>query len=287
MKENDSAVAATAARPPYTLAPWPPLRNAVLGLLRQHRPHTYWGFGEADVTEALVAIRGHARALNVAVSFHAFVMACLARAAAEHPAVLTYRDGSHLLTFRDADVATVVDRRLPDGVRLPVGCIVRAGQTKTPAAMNWALRRAIRVDGLDSEALRLRRRAARLPALIRRLVSWRIMRNPRVLTRYHGNIGLTNLRHPALTSPFHALPPNIYTLTLAIGSIVERVVLDADGQPQRRRIVCLAAGADHAVIDGMALSAFAARFVQLLEAADGLGAQFAEETRRLMQEARA
>lgn len=282
MNQNDSAVAPTGARGAYTLAPWPPVRNAVLGLLRQHRPHTYWGFGEADVTDALAAIRSHARALKVAVSFHAFVMACLARAAAEHPAVLTYRDRSRLLTFGDADVATVVDRRLPDGLRLPVGCIVRAAQTKTPAAMNWALRRAIRVEGLDSEALRLRRRAARLPALARRYLSWRIMRDPRVLQRYHGTIGLTNLRHPALTSVFHALPPNIYTLTVAIGSIVERIVLDADGRPQRRRIVCLAAGADHAVIDGMALSAFAARFVQLLETADGLGPQFAEETRRLM-----
>jgi pyruvate/2-oxoglutarate dehydrogenase complex dihydrolipoamide acyltransferase (E2) component len=263
--------------------PWPPVRNAVVSLLRQHRPHTFWGFGEADVTDALAAIREHARALRVAVSFHAFVLTCLARAAAEHPAVLTYRHGSRLLTFGDADVGTVIDRRLPDGVRLPVGCILRGAQAKSAAATNWALRRAIRGDGLDDEALRALRRVARLPAPLRRFVSWRIARDPRVLQRYHGNIGLTNLHHPALKTVFHALPPNIYTLTLAVGSIVSRVAPDEGGRPRRRRFVCLAAGADHAVVDGMALSAFAARLVQLLEAGEGLGPQFAEETRRLMQ----
>lgn len=281
MQTNDDNTGAGAPR--FTTAPWPPLRNALLSLLRQHRPHTYWGFGEVDVTDALAAIRRHERALRIAVSFHAYVMHCVARAAAEQPNVLTFRHGRRLVTFEDADVGTVVDQRLPDGVRLPVGYIVRAAQAKSPAAINWELRRAIRVDGLDSAALRLRRRVARLPGWMRRFVSWRITRNPFVLRRFHGTIGVTNLHNPALRTVFHALPPNIYTVTLAVGAIYDRVTLDAQGQPRTRKILCLSAGADHAVVDGMALTAFAARLAQLLESSAGLDEAFAEETRRLME----
>ncbi len=270
------------APPQFHAAPWPPLRNALLSLLRQHRPHTYWGFGEVDVTDALAAIRRHQRTLRVAVSFHAFVMHCLARAAAEQPNVLTFRHGRRLVTFADADVGTVVDRRLPDGVRLPVGYIVRAAQAKSPAAINWELRRAIRVEGLDSASLRLRRQVARMPGWVRRFVSWRITRDPFLLRRVHGTIGLTNLNHPALNTAFHALPPNIYTLTVAIGAVFDRVRLDGEGRAEKRKILCLSAGADHAVVDGMALSSFAARLAQLLESAAGLGEDFVEETQRLM-----
>lgn len=260
------------------------MRNALLAVLRQHRPHTYYGFGEADVTDALAAIRRQERTLRIAVSFHAFVMHCVARAALDHPDVLTYRHGRRLVTFADADVGTVVDRRLPDGVRIPVGYIVRAAQGKSLAAINWELRRAIRSELLDSRALRFRRRVARMPGWVRRLVSWRVSRDPFLLRRVHGTIGLTSLHNPALNTSFHALPPNIYTVTLAIGAMFDRVRLDAEGRPEKRKIVCVSAGADHAVIDGMALSAYAARLAQLLESAAGLDDAFTVETRRLMTE---
>lgn len=266
-------------------APWPVLRNAVESLLLQHRPHTCYGFSEADVTTALTTIAAYQRELRIAVSFHAFALHCLARAAAEHPAVLTYRYRRKLITFEDVDVGTAIDQRLPDGVRLPVGYTVRAAQTKSLADLNWELRQAIRARQIDSEALRLRRRVARWPRIARRLVSWRIGRNPFLLRRFHGVIGLTNLQSPGLDTPFYALPPNIFTLTLAIGSTVKRPTTPGDEPNTGKKIVCLAAGADHLVVDGMALSRFAQRLVQLLESAAGLDRQFLLETRQLLQQA--
>ena len=85
-------------------APWPVIRNAVISLLRQHRPHTAYGMGEIDVTEALLKIREQQRSLRIAVSFHAFAMYCLARAASEHRAVQTYRYGRKLIVFEHVDV---------------------------------------------------------------------------------------------------------------------------------------------------------------------------------------
>jgi pyruvate/2-oxoglutarate dehydrogenase complex dihydrolipoamide acyltransferase (E2) component len=273
--------------PLYHEAPWPLLRNAVVSVLRQHRPFTAYGFGEADVTEALAAIGRHQRALGVAVSLHAFVLYCLARAAAEHPNVLTYRRGRRLVTFADADVGTAIEKKLPDRRRLPVGYVFRGAQQKSLARINWELRQACRSDLAADPSVRLRRRVARMPGVLRWAVSRSILRNPFRLRRYHGTIGLTNLQSPGHQRPFFALPPNIFTLTVAIGNLTERLVPQADGTQARRRVLCLSAGADHAVIDGADLARFARRFTQLLESAAGLDDSFVAETRALMQEAAA
>lgn len=268
----------------YREEPWPQLRNLVEGVLRQHRPFTSWGLGEADVTDALVAIRDAQKRLRCAVSFHAFVLHCLARAASENPGVLTYRRGKRLLTFEDVDVATAVDKRFANGVRMPAVYTVRAAQDKSLAQVNWELRHGVRDDQSATDAVQRRHALMRMPALLRRFIGWRMGRDPLLLRRYYGNIGLTSLHNPAFQNPFHVVAPNIYSLTMAIGSVTERVVLDAEGRPQTRKIACLSAGADHAVIDGAGLARFAHRFAQLLQSADGLDARFIEETTRLMKE---
>jgi pyruvate/2-oxoglutarate dehydrogenase complex dihydrolipoamide acyltransferase (E2) component len=270
--------------PAYRAAPWPPLRNAVVSVLRQHRPHTAYGFGEADVTRALAAISRHQRALGMAVSLHAFVIYCLARAAAEHPAVLTYRHGQQLITFADVDVGTAIEKRLPDRRRLPVGYVFRAAQRKSLAEINWELRQACRSSLADDPSVRLRRQVARLPGFVRHMVSGCILRNPFWLRRFHGTIGLTNLQSAGFDRPFFALPPNIFTLTAAIGTVTERALPGQEGGQEKRKVLCLSAGADHAVIDGADLARFARRFTQLIEAAEGLDDAFVVESRRLMEE---
>jgi hypothetical protein len=60
--------------PKFREAPWPPIRNAVVGYLRQHRPHTNYGTIEADVTDALAAMERHRREFRTGLSLHAFVL---------------------------------------------------------------------------------------------------------------------------------------------------------------------------------------------------------------------
>lgn len=253
--------------------PWPVIRNAVISVLNQHRPHTVYGFGEVDVTEALARISRFRKELRVAVSFHAFVAHCLAQAAQRHPVMHTYRRGRQLIRFDDVDIGTAIDRRLPGGVQLAVGYTIRAAQQKSLADINWELRQATRIDLAQDETVKLRRRVALLPRFVRDLISRRIMRDPFLLKRFHGTIGLTNLQSPGLHQPFFGLPPNIFTYTLAIGSVVER-----DG----RKIMCISAGADHAIVDGLPLSRFAATLAGLLETGAGLDDDFLVQTRRLI-----
>jgi pyruvate/2-oxoglutarate dehydrogenase complex dihydrolipoamide acyltransferase (E2) component len=267
--------------PSYQLQPWPKLRDALVTFLEAHRPHTYYGFTEADVTEALQAIERLRRESRAAVSFHAYVLHCLAQASLAHPAVLSYRRGRRILTFEDVDIGTTIERRLPDGSRIPVAYILRAAEGKSLARINWELREAARRDPAEDETIRLRRRILGLPGFVRRLVRRRMSRDPLLLRRFFGTIGCTNLQIVGSERAGFALPPNVHTATVAVGWITDRLVPGADGTPQKRRMLCLACGIDHAVADGIPISRWAQSFHERLESAAGLDDSFVAETRAL------
>ena len=262
-------------------SPWPPLRNAVLGYLEQARPHTVWGHGELDVTETLARLKQCQRELRLAVSFHAVVLHALARAAAAHPGVMTYRHRRKLVTFTEADVSTAIDRRI-GGHRIAAAYCVRGAQRKSLAAINWELRVALSQPLPNDPAILLRRRFARLPSLARRMINRIVVTDPHWVRRLYGTIGLTNLQSHGLNRAFWPLPPSVCTLTMAIGTIIDRVTVDAQARPLPRKHLCLAGAADHAVIDGMALSRFALALVQEVESGSALNDAFIAETRRFM-----
>lgn len=266
--------------PGYSEKPWPVLRNALLAGLEQARPHTCWGFGEVDVTETLARIKECQRELRMAVSFHAVVLHALSRAAIAHPGVLTYKHGGKLVTYSEADVFTMIDRRI-NGHRIAAGYCVRAAHTKSLAQIGAELRRAINQPLPNDPAIPLRRRIARLPVWVRRLLNRLVVRNPHIVRRLYGTVGLTNLQSHGFNSPFWGLPPLMTTLALAVGTIVDRVALDAAGKAVNRKHLCLVGAADHAVIDGMAMSRFAYELVKILEAGAALDDAFIDETRRL------
>lgn len=265
--------------PQYNDQPWPLVRNAIDTLLRQHRPHTVYGAIEVDVTETMQRISELTRALRMAVSFHAFVLHCLSQAAKEVPGVVSYRRGRRLITFQDIDVGTVLEKRLPDGIRVPVGYVVRGAERKRLAELNWELRTAARSGLGDLREVKFRRRMAKAPTIVRRWLSRRIRRDPFVLRKVHGTIGLTSVHSRGFNVPFWAFPTNIYTVTVAIGNISER--LSPCGR-ETRKYLCLTAGADHAVIDGMDMARFAQQITRRLESAEGLDASFEQESRRLL-----
>jgi hypothetical protein len=258
----------------------------VLGYLEQARPHTCWGTGEIDVTHPLSRLKAAQRELRLAVSFHAYVLHALARAAAAQPGVLTYRHGRKLVTFSEVDVCTTIDRRI-GGHRIAAAYCVRGAHRKSLAEINWELRSAINQPLPPDPAIRLRRRYAALPGFARRLVNAIVVRNPHWVRRLYGTIGLTNLQSHGLNRPFWGLPPTVCTVTLALGTIVDRVGLDPSGRPVVRKHLCATGAADHAVVDGMALSRFAYRLIQEIEAGEALDASFIAQTRQYLARERA
>ncbi|MFO1367875.1 MAG: 2-oxo acid dehydrogenase subunit E2 [Marinagarivorans sp.] len=266
----------------YSARPWPPLRNAVETVLQLHRPYTTWGMCEADVTEVVATIRRLQRQLKCAISFHAYIIYCLAQAAKQHPGVLCFRFKKQLITFDDADISTLIDKRFPGGVRMPAVYTVRQAQNKSLAQINFELRQAMRTDQSQVEAVRLRQGLTRAPAFIRRLVAKWMARNPFVLRKFHGTLGLTSIQAQGFNRPLFAIAPNIFTFTLAVGAITERVCQNAAGEYMSRKILCLSAGADHLIIDGAPLARFAQCLIEQIESAAGLDAHFIQESQALI-----
>jgi pyruvate/2-oxoglutarate dehydrogenase complex dihydrolipoamide acyltransferase (E2) component len=255
----------------------------MIAFLWQCWPHVVRGTTEVDVTDSLAAIRRIEEELRIAVSFHAFIVYCVVQAAMQHPIMHTYRHGKKLLTFEDIDLLSPIDKRLPGGVRIPVGHIIRAAQNKTLAQINWELRQAVRASDLAEDAtVQARRKLARSPWWLRRMLAWQCKRNPYWLKRMTGTMIVTNVRNRAAANPVFAIIPTVHTTSVAVGNITSRLQLNSEGKVVTRKMLCLAYAADHDIVDGMPMANFAHTVARLLETGAGLDETFLRETRNLI-----
>ncbi len=270
------------ASPGTTVKPWPTIRNAIVTVLSHTRPRVISATVELDATDAIAALRRMQRELRIALSLHAFLVYCLAKAIAETEEARTYRLGRRrLIVFDDVDINTPIDKRLPGGVRIPVGYIVRGAQAKSLAQIFWELRAATKAKDLaDDPAVRIRRRFAAMPSLVRRWFAWRMTRDPLLLRRVHGTVGMTSVQSigKAAAAGF-SLIPTVHTLSLAIGAHCERLRLTENGIIERRQVVCATIVVDHDVMDGMPAALFCRRLFNLVNEASGLDEAFVDEVR--------
>ena len=79
----------------YQVVPYPKIRRFMAATRRstQHTPRMH-GLIEVDVTRARAFLRDHKAKTGEALSFTAFIIACVAKAVDEHKAVQAYRKGS-------------------------------------------------------------------------------------------------------------------------------------------------------------------------------------------------
>jgi hypothetical protein len=270
---------------PHREAPWPILRNVLVMFFERKRPHPIAATLEVDVTQTLARIRAAQRETRIALPFHVFAVHCFARGIGANLEFNTYRRGDKLITFEDVDVLSPLDKRLPNGVRIPVGHIVRGAQQKSLARINWELRKAIHREDLpDDPAVRLRRQMAAAPAWTRRWIARWIVSDPFRLRVSHGTVIVSTVHTPGYGRPTSIASGTLHTLTAFVGSIADRVELNADGKPARRKILFLSGAVDHDIIDGAAMARFGRHIVELFETGVGIDADFVAETRRLMAE---
>ena len=266
--------------PAFQESPWPILRNALVSYLDTKRTHPVSGFVELDVTDALEALHQAQRRLRIAVSFHAFMIYCLAQALMEHPTMLQFRKGKKLIRFEDIDVMTPIEKKLAGGVRIPVAYIVRAAQKKSLADVNWELRSAIRAEDLpNDEAIRLRRRFAAMPSLVRKFLTWRARTDPFLFKKLHGTVLLTNVQTHGFQNSAAVLGPTVHTLSMGVGSMTNRLKLNERNEVVNRKMLMLSGTADHEIVDGMIATRFIARLTKLVESGAGVNGDFVAEMR--------
>jgi pyruvate/2-oxoglutarate dehydrogenase complex dihydrolipoamide acyltransferase (E2) component len=244
-------------------APFPPSRRLVLGALRAGRQAApMHGLVELDVTEA----RRRCRAADL--SFTAYVVACAARAAAEHPAVHAYRDWrGRLITHDHVDVGTLIEIAGPDGP-FAIAHLVRDADVRSAADISRELR-AVRADPAASRSGQLLRGvgpvAFRVPGFARGF-SWALARSVR-MRRLAGTVSVTSVGMFGGGSGFGISFATPITLTLVVGGVSERPRAVA-GAVEIRDVLDLTITIDHTVVDGAPAARFTADLRRLIESAE-------------------
>lgn len=175
----------------YQVVPYPKIRRWMVAMFRsvQDKRMTH-GLVEVDVTRARTRLSEHAATTGEALSFTAFLIACLAKAVDEHKAVQAYRKGrKRLILFDDVDVWTPVEHDV-SGQKQVIPTIIRSANRKTVRAIHHEIRSTQRQD-MSSAVKRL----PLLPSMLFRpyfwIFSWIGRRNPQVWKRNVGTVGLT------------------------------------------------------------------------------------------------
>jgi pyruvate/2-oxoglutarate dehydrogenase complex dihydrolipoamide acyltransferase (E2) component len=254
------------------VVPYPKVRRFLEAAIRSthHKPMIH-GLFEVDVSKARAFMQDHQGKTGEALSFIAFIIACLAQAVDEHKAVQAMRLGSkRLILFADVDVLTYIEREVA-GQKQIMPYIVRAANRKTFLEIHHEIRAAqvqdmakVKVGG--AKALQF------LPALLFRpyfwVFSWIGRRYPQVWKKNWGTVGITSVGMFGKGAGW-GIPPTEPTLTIIVGGIGEKREV-VDGQIAIRDYLSLTISFDHTLIDGAPATRFAERLKELIESGNGL-----------------
>jgi len=254
----------------FDLTPFPRSRKVVVDAGRAARRRTtVLGLLDLDVTEALERLRHRSEPRP---SLTAFLIGCIARAAAEHPGVHASRDlRGRLWTPRGCDVNVSVEVEL-EGRSFPMNHVVRDADRRTIADLGKELK-GIKHDPSSSPTMQLTG-AARiylaLPGALRYRILGLLSRLPRLQRRLIGTLGVTSVGMFG-SGPARAIALQVHTLDVVLGATDVRPRRVEEGI-EPRSMLAVTLMFDHDVVDGAPAARFAARLRELVESADGLSA---------------
>lgn len=250
--------------------PFPAERRLVIAAERAGRHMTpMHGLVELDVTEARRLLAEH----DPPLSFTAFLIASVARAAAAHPEVHAYRDWrGRVVTHRHADVATIVEIETPGGP-FPMAHVVRDADVRSVADITEELRTVKRTPRRSRSGAWLvgfRRVAVHAPGLVPILTaSYRAAARSVRAHRFTGTIALTSVGMFGGGNGFGIAEPTMLTLQVVVGG-VSRQPCAVDGHMRLRDVLDLTVTLDHNVVDGAPAARFARDLRALVESASAL-----------------
>ena len=224
------------------------------------------GLIEVDVSRAL-ALRA---ALVPKPSITALVVASVARVAAQHPSVHSYRDWrGRLVTHDHVDVNTLVEITTTTG-HFPLATLVRDADVRSVEDITDQLESTKLRTGHDREARILDRvpsAIARLPGLIS-LLYWSLGRTVRGRSR-SGTISVSAVGMFGEGGGFGIGPPTLYSLAVVVGGLEDRPRV-SDGQITTGQMLDLTVTFDHNIIDGAPAARFIAQLRETLQRGDAL-----------------
>ena len=226
------------------------------------------GLLEVDVTRARVVLREHKAQTGEALSFTAFLAACLAKAVDEHKAVQAFRKGrKRLILFNDVDISTRVEHEVT-GKKYVVPYIIRAANRKSVRELHHEIRAAQAADVRHALT-----RFPLLPVALYRPFAWTVVAlgrmRPHLWKTLMGTVGLTAVGMFGTGAGWGIPASSPTTLMLTMGGIGEQQVM-VDGRPVVREYLSLTISVDHDLVDGAPAARFTQRLKELIESGYGL-----------------
>lgn len=243
---------------PHRVVRFPLMRNYIIDMMAEgRRKNTIHMQFEADATvifDQLQRINGEH---VTKITLTSYIAKVLADTVAANPHMHAYRYGKKkLVLFDNVDLSVIIERKIEEGVRMPIHYVVCNANQKTLGDIDHELRAAKTTPlyGNDRPLTNLEAQFLSWPRMMRRLVWFFIRRDPHVFRIVAGTVGLTSLpaelSHRAVGTPITPM-----TLTLLVGAVSAHLAMK-DGLVVERKIIQFNLAADHDVVDGAQMMRF-------------------------------
>lgn len=232
------------------------------------RRHIVHGLIEVDVTKARKFIEEHKLKTKETLSFTAFIIFSLAKAIEKHPQMHAYRNWrNQLVIFEDVNINSMVeiDR---EGKKIPIPHIFTAVNKKSYSDIHNEIRATQKSPRQTTES-NFMDWFLILPAFIRHMFYWVVMRIPQVFRKYSSSVMVTAVGMFGQGGGWGITMPN-FTLTVTVGGIAKKPGV-VDDRIEIREYLDLTISIDHDVVDGAPMVRFVNSFQELIESGYGLG----------------
>ena len=229
--------------------------------------HTVHGLVEFDITQAREAIRRHKAQTGEALSFSAFILACLGQAIDADKQVHDYRSWrNQLIIFDEVDVNMLFEVEVA-GKKTIRPHILRGVNKKSVGELHREIR-TFQNQHESSQESKFIDWFVRLPGFIRRLFLWALFKNPPLLKEYYGTVLVSSIGMFGTGGGWGIPVPN-HSLQLTLGGIGEKPGV-VDHRVEVREYLSVTVSFDHDVIDGAPAARFTQRLKELIENGYGL-----------------
>lgn len=261
----------------YKIVPLPSSRLPQIDYMDiAKQKHVIHVLTEMDVTQARGLMRAHKDRTGEALSFTAYLVACVAGAVDADKMAHAYRQGRRkLVIFEDVDVNTIIERPVGDRT-IPVPYVIRAANHKTFREIHQEIRAAQREQVQITGRLNLMKWYWLLPAPLGRAFWWLLLNSPFLMKRTPGTVSVSAVGMFGQGAGW-GIPITGYTLQVIVGGISEKPGV-VNGKIERREYLSLTLCFDHDIIDGAPAARFTGRLKELIEGADGLDFLSKEES---------
>jgi len=231
------------------------------------RRHIVHGLIEVDVTEPRKFIKDHKLKTGETLSFTAFVILCLSKAIEKNPHMHAYRNWrNQLVMFEDVNINSMVEIE-SGGKKIPMPYIFKAVNQKDYSDIHQEIRSVKKNPHQTTEA-KFMDWFLVLPAFVRRLFYWIVMKVPHLFREYSSSVMVTAVGMFGKGGGFGITMPN-FTLTVTVGGIARKPGVVED-RIEIREYLDLTISIDHDVVDGAPMVRFVNYFRKLLENGYGL-----------------